>query len=289
MNDLGIGSDTAVIFSDDFEAYGNASALTTRWNEAYHSANVRIATEQGNFYKGAKGLEFRTPQTASEVSNTVIKYLSPEQDVLFLRYYAKYDAAFNVLGSSHNGSTIQSKYCCPGVPANGTNKFLVSFEAGREETNIPNPGSLNLYVYHPEQRDIWGDHFYPTGRVVPFDLTPGDFGPDFISRPEVIPERGRWYSYEIMVKVNTPGQRDGRIAMWLDGVLMADFLNIRLRDTTNLRIDKFTLDLHIRNNNLGISKKYYDNVVAATSYIGPVGSGSSDTVPPSPPSGLRIP
>ena len=116
----------------------------------------------------------------------------------------------------------------------------MSYEAGRWETGTANPGSLNIYVYHPDQRDVWGDHFYPTGRVLPFDRTPGDFGPEFVARPDVIPVLGRWYCYELMVKANTPGQRDGRIAMWLDGKLIADFPNLRLRETNALKIDRFT-------------------------------------------------
>ena len=72
------------------------------------------------------------------------------------------------------------------------------------------------------------------------------------------------------MKANTPGQRDGRIAMWLDGKLIADFPNLRLRETSALKIDQFTLDLHVRSNTLAVAKKWYDNVVAATSYIGPM-------------------
>jgi hypothetical protein len=58
--------------------------------------------------------------------------------------------------------------------------------------------------------------------------------------------------------------------MWLDGKLIADFPNLRLRETAALKIDQFTLDLHVRSNTLGVAKKWYDNVVAATSYIGPM-------------------
>src|SRR5262245_50089007 len=102
--DAGIGSDPAVIFADDFESYGSAAALTGKWNEAYHAANLRIATEAGNFYSGSKAIEMTVPKTSSEVSNALVKYLSPTRDTVFLRYYAKFDAAYNVLGSSHNGS-----------------------------------------------------------------------------------------------------------------------------------------------------------------------------------------
>ena len=282
--DNGIGSDPAVVFTDNFESYSSVSGLSTRWNEVFHTANLRIATEAGNVFAGAKAIEMTVPRQSAEVSNNLIRHVSPGADVLFVRYYAKYDSAFNVLGSSHNGNSISGKYCCPGVPADGYNKFLVSLESGRDDTTISNPGKLNIYIYHPEQRDIWGDHFYPSGRVVPFDRTPGDFGPNFVARPEIVPEPGRWYSYELMVKTNTPGQRDGRIAVWLDGKIVADFQNLRLRETTALKIDQFTIDLHVRSNSLAVARKWVDNVVAARSYIGPMASAS----PLPAPTGLQV-
>jgi hypothetical protein len=281
--DAGIASDPAVIFADDFESYGGTSGLTSRWSEAYHTANIRIATEPANAFAGGKSLQFTVPQTTSEVSNTVAKVVSPKRDVLFLRYYARYDSGFNVMGSSHNGSTVSAQYCCPGVRADGYNKFLVSYEAWRDSSSTANPGRMNAYVYHPDQRDIWGDHFFPTGIVLPFSSLPFDFGPEFVSRPDVTPVLGRWSCYEMMVKANAPGQRDGRIAFWLDGQLIADFPNLRLRETTALAIDRFTLDLHVYSNTAGVARKWYDNVVASTSYVGPMVSA-----PPPPPTNVRI-
>jgi len=277
--DVGIGADSDVIFADDFESYSTAAGLTSKWNESYQSANTRISTEQGNSFSGTKALEYTLPKQSAEVSNSTVKYVNPGQDLLFLRYYAKYDGAFNVLGSSHNGSGMSAKYCCPGVSADGYNKFAVLFEAWREENSVANPGKLNVYVYHPDQRDAWGDHFFPTGVVLPLSYILGDFGPQFVARPDVVPQLGRWYSYEYMVKANTPGQRDGRIAMWLDGKLIADFPNIRLRETTALKIDRFTIDLHVKNNTLAVAKKWYDNVVAAKSYIGPMVSNQTFNAP----------
>lgn len=283
--DAGISSDPAVVFTDDFESYSSASGLGTRWNEVFHSANIRLATESANVYRGGKAVEFTIPQTSNEISNTVIKYVSPQRDVLFLRYHAKFNDGFNVLGSSHNGGSISANYCCPGVPANGFNKFLVSSEFWRDQSSQPNPGKLNVYVYHPEQRDVWGDHFYPTGIVSPFTNTPGNFGPDFVSRPDFTPALNRWYSYELMVKANTPGQRDGRIAIWVDGALVADFPNLILRETTDLKISQFTIDLHAHNTSVP-ARKWFDNVVAATSYIGPVVTSTNPV--PTAPTNLRI-
>jgi hypothetical protein len=73
-----------------------------------------------------------------------------------------------------------------------------------------------------------------------------------------------------MVQANTPGSRDGRITFWLDGVLTADFPNLRFRDVASLKIDRFQLSFHIGSNPKGETRKWYDNVVAAKSYIGPV-------------------
>lgn len=277
--DAGIGNDSNVIFSDDFESYTATSGLTSRWSESYHNENIRIATEYGTFYSGKKAVEFQIPKTNVEVSNTLVKYISPTRDVLFVRYYAKLDSGFNILGSSHNGCTISSSYwdgpgSGPGIKADGYNKFMTSYEAGRFDSSIPNPGQLNLYIYHPEQRDIWGDHFFPNGEIMPWTYLKGDFGPNFVSRPQIVPALGKWYSYELMVKANTPGQRDGRIAMWLDGKIIADFMNLRLRDTTDLKIDRMSVDLHVNGTTQNVTKRWIDNVVVSTSYIGPMYTGS---------------
>lgn len=287
--DIGIAFDSAVIFFDDFESYSSVAMMTAagRWNEAFQTANIRIATEPGNFIGGKKAVEFTLPKTTGEVSNELNKFLSPTQDIVFVRFHAKFDTAYNVVGSSHNGVFISASYWVgpgsgPGIPADGFNKFLVSYEAYRDATGPANPGSLEAYVYHPEQRDIWGDLFFPTGRVLPFDLTPGNFGPNFVARAEVIPQLGRWYAYEAMVKANTPGLRDGRIALWLDGKLIADFQNLRLRDTADLKIDRVGISLHGNGGILATSKKWYDNVVIAKSYIGPMSSASVPASLPAP-------
>jgi hypothetical protein len=273
--DVGIDADSNVIFADGFEDYSQASDLEQRWDAIYQYDQIRIATEAENVYGGNKALEFTVPQQDNELSNATDKILTEERDVLFLRYYSRFQPPYDVVGSSHNGSMISAHYfidgqATPGIPADGTNKFLANLENWRGEDATPSPGHLNIYIYHPEQRSQWGDHFFPTGTVLPFSNEPFDFGPDFVSRPDILPELGKWYCYEYMLKANTPGKRDGRIAFWVDGKLAADFGNLRFRDVADLKIDRFGLSFHIGSNPNGETKKWYDNVVAATSYIGPV-------------------
>jgi hypothetical protein len=269
-----------VILADDFESYSTVSQIASRWSNLYQQSLTRIATEPGNVFSGAKALEFRIPQQSAEVSNELVKTLSPTEDVVFVRVYTKFDSGHNAVGSNHNGIVITANYSTPGVPANGTNKFYVDVENSRETTSEMSPGMTNFYIYHPEQRTEWGDHWYPDGRVTPFDATPGNFGTNFVPRPNFTPELNRWYCYELMVKANSPGQRDGRIAFWVDGRLVADYPNVRLRDVSTLKIDKILLSFHIKSNTVRQNVKWYDNVVVARSYIGPMRT-APNIAPPS--------
>jgi hypothetical protein len=42
-------------------------------------------------------------------------------------------------------------------------------------------------------------------------------------------QRDRWYAVEYQVKLNTPGQRDGSVKVWVDGVLAAQKTGINIR------------------------------------------------------------
>src|SRR6185436_4846516 len=104
-----------------------------------------------------------------------------------------------------------------------------------------------------------------------YGANPNYFGPKFVPRPDLVPDRDRWICYELMVKANTPGQRDGRLAFWIDGRLAGDFPNLRFRDVATLKINQFALGLYTMNEAItGPCEMYFDDVVAATSYIGPV-------------------
>jgi hypothetical protein len=132
-----------------------------------------------------------------------------------------------------------------------------------------------------DQRSGWGDHWYPDGDVIPQEQLPGNFGPDFVPRPLHIPKRGEWYCVELMVQANTVGVRDGRVAAWINGNLIADWQNVRFRTVATLKIDQFELVLGANSNTDGADTQWFDHVVVAKSYIGPM--VPKDTPPPPPP------
>ena len=285
--DKDIATDPAVIFADDFDSYTSPSQLTTKWDGAYQLQNIRIATEPGNFFAGSKSLEFSLPISTAEVSNSLKKRLSPEQDTVFLRAYTKFDAGYSVNTSNHNGLRLSAKYPGPGIipPADGTGFFLFLLQNNILGTTLAGetpPGYSHLYVYWPNQRSAFGDHWYPDGMVKPVASDIGNQGewlafpnqyPDFTSMPNFLPQRNRWYCYELMVRANTPGQRDGEVKYWIDGKLVSDFPNLNIRSVSTLKMDEAHIGLQAMHSER-VNKKWYDNVVIATKYIGPMASAS---------------
>jgi hypothetical protein len=278
-NDVGIGNDPAVILFDGFENYDSAAGLKSRWNQVFQSANLRISTEAGNYVGGHKGLEMKLPVSSSEVTNKIAKIISPQEPTLFIRAYAKFDLGFNVVGSSHNGIAMRSaNYPGPGHPAprDGTGFFgfgLQHHKIGTGRGGEVQPGYGHIYAYWPFQRERYGDHWYPDGWVKPggwglWILYPFQY-PDFEPLPNWQPVRGLWYCYELMVKVNTLGQRDGVVAYWIDGQLAGRFPNLFIRSIDSLKVNYAALNLHASSSSR-INKKWYDNVVIARKYIGPI-------------------
>jgi hypothetical protein len=275
--DTGIERAPGVLFAEDFEGCSSIADLRPKWDVLTNQTHLSIADAAGNRTGRGKSLLMTMPQQDVPLATGVAKVLAHTQNILFLRWYQKFDAGWFVPGGSvHNGGSIASNYydngrATPGVRADGKNKFLVNFE--NENSTGDAPGLMNVYVYWPEQGSKWGDHFYPSGRVLPMSETrSGDvtFGKQFVARPDFSPQTDRWYCYEYMVKANTPGKRDGRIAMWVDGKLIADFPNMRFRDVAALEIDRFDLGIYIANNTKRPNRKWVDDIVAATSYIGPL-------------------
>jgi FG-GAP-like repeat len=223
------------------------------------------------------------------------KIINPTQDTVFIRAYTKFDPGYQVTASNHNGLRLSAKYPGPGIkpPADGTGFFLFTLQnqiLGSPDIGESTPGFTHLYSYWPRQRSAFGDHWYPTGFVVPFDSGTGEDGkqignrgdwlafpsqyPDFNPMVNFLPQRDRWYCYELMVRANTPGQNNGEVKFWIDGRVVGDFPNLNVRSISTLKIDEAHISLHASHSER-INKKWYDNVVIATQYIGPIVSATT--------------
>ncbi len=281
--DKNIASDSAVIFADDFESYTSPTQLTSKWDEAYRLPNIRIATEAGNVFSGNKSLEMSLPISTKEISNSLVKRLAPGEDTVFLRAYTKFDPNYSVTGSNHDGLRLSARYPGPGIkaPADGTGFFLFLLQndiGPKPRPGESNPGFSQIYSYWPQQRSNFGDHWFPDGFVLPPASGIGNEGdwvafpsqyPDFTPMPNFLPQRNRWYCYELMVKANTPGQHNGEVKYWIDGKVAGDFPDLNIRSISTLKMDEAHIGLQSQHSER-VNKKWYDNVVIADQYVGPM-------------------
>jgi len=279
-NDEGIASHPDVLFADGFEGYASVSQLVSSGNYSGYYQGANLAIDGSVAFGGSKSIRMRMPATSNEVANAIVKDLTVKQDRLFMRVYARYQPDYSGVNSAHNGLRITGNYTGPGRRPNGRDFFLVNIDNSRFRSEAQ-PGYTHAYVYHPEQDDVYGEHWYSDGVT---SNGAQSFGQYFVARPNIVPARGEWICFEVMVQLNTPGSRDGRVAVWQDGVLIADWQNVRFRDVETVKIDQ----IQVENGGQASTQqndKWYDNLVIAKSYIGPV--SSSAAAAPRPPTDLR--
>jgi hypothetical protein len=273
--DAGIEKHPAVVFADGFEdieapemATGYREQKGRKWDNAW--GLLRIVTKPRDVHSGKQAIEVTH---IGPVSHGAWRHLESSFDRLFVRYYMKYSEDFP--GCHHTGMLLLAAASgmdvgkATGVRPNGTNHFLVALDAAPPWTgwSPEPPGYLHLYCYHMDQGGKWGDQFFPTGESYPHSAK--EFlGDGFVPRPQADPERGRWCCYELMLQANTPGQRDGRIAFWVDGKLAGDLPGLRFRTVDTLKVNDVVLSSYSSRRHSG-KTLWYDDVVAATSYIGP--------------------
>jgi hypothetical protein len=142
----------------------------------------------------------------------------------------------------------------------GDAKFSTGIEPTGRWGKFPPPGVWNFYTYWHEMKTKWGSVY--NGRQVPI-------------------EPGRWYCVEVMLRANSaPDKPDGVQAFWVDGQLYGWFDGFRWRTTDKLKINSFWLLFYnteqaARHNNDPDPESrqmevWFDDVVIATEYIGPV-------------------
>jgi hypothetical protein len=112
----------------------------------------------------------------------------------------------------------------------------------------------------------------------------------------IAPNKGNWQQIEAEWKLNTPGQSNGLIRMWIDGTLRIEKLNRAwvgptptsrglthgLLNPSDYRIESAQVYLQS-----GVGTMYYDRIAVGDTRIG-TSKTSSDTTPPSTPTGLQL-
>ncbi|MBI1388129.1 MAG: hypothetical protein GC154_06745 [bacterium] len=257
-------ADGKIIFQDDFE-----SGSLKNWDADSNSddpSRVVITDNPENVHAGKRALEI-IAQPGSGKGGKLNKWFMPGYDRVYARFYCKFEDDFdqgNLMHFCHLAANRQddrwSAFGKAGIRPGGADFFTTSIEPWRDWKRNPAPGAWMMYTYHmdmpadPKMGKYWGQMMTPDNPV--------------------LATRGEWICVEMMIQANTPGERDGEQAFWINGDQKARFTGIRWRNDARLLVNDFWLMLYIHENP-EINRVWFDDVVIATDYIGTLDADDS--------------
>jgi len=253
--DDGLERDRRVLFVEDFET-GTSEQIGARWGQIYRKQNVTLTGDVHADSPGNKSIHYR--------NNAHLFTHTEGVDTMHVRFYVKFHEK---TGYIHHFVHLVAD-CEPtpwpkggaGETPQGDTKFSTGIEPTGRWGKFPPPGVWNFYTYWYEMKTKWGSVY--NGKQEP-----------------IIP--GRWYCVEVMLKANSsPDKADGEQAFWIDGELYGRFTGFRWRTTNELKINSFWLlyyntDQPARHNKdprpeSRVMEVWFDDIVIATEYIGPI-------------------
>jgi hypothetical protein len=281
--DVGIDEHASVVFVEDFavEAVGE---LEQRW-DSVGGPDIMSLSDDTPTGEGQSLLV--THVGGQGTGGQLYRRLLPGHDRVFARTYVKFDpdcAKIHHFGTHLGGFDPPTPWPQGGAGTrpDGAKRFTTGVEPYGDEW------AWDFYTY-------WqGMHVHGDGNYwgTPF-LTD-------VERPKV--DRGRWICVEMMVTTNDVGASDGEQAFWIDGELVRSggevvshagpgfpngewtggwwrpdataetaFEGFNWRSVEQLAVNYLWTYVYITKAAEGhVSKVWFDNIVVATEYIGPI-------------------
>ena len=228
-----------VIFSNDFEddplgQYTEAN-LESDWNDPTWSNGVeegRVAiVDDGD---GGKAIRVAYPagKHGSADDETGAQWrLKFDQgyEAVEASYRVKFGPKFDFVRGGKLPGLFGGKGNTGGNKPNGTDGFSARLHwrtngSAKSPLRDSDQANLTQYLYHPDQPTKFGDDIRyddgPTGQWAVLDSD-------------------RWYQIRCRIVLNAPGEHNGILQGWIDGVQMLEMDNIRFRDVAELQIDGF--------------------------------------------------
>jgi hypothetical protein len=285
LGDEGIVSDPNVIFVEDFEQ-GSVDSMKSRWDEVKNIEMMSLSTDVPEGSAGRNCL-LMTHIGGKGTGSHLYRRLLPGYEQLYVRFYVKFDQDcypihhfFHVGGYNPPTAWPQGG---AGIRPAGNERFTTGVEPfGRA-------WRWDFYSYWMGMRSS------PDGK---------SWGHDFINDAELKAQRGKWTCVELMMKMNNPvTEGNGEQALWIDGKPWqkqgqiishfgkgfpkgkwvwdsftpdpagTPFEGFRWRSDERLNLNFLWVLLYITDAPAGhISKVWFDHIVVARQYIGPIGT-----------------
>jgi hypothetical protein len=292
--DAGIEQHPSVVFVERFE--GTLDEIAARWDQVQGQDTFSLSDDVPPGAAGGQSLLI-THTGGDGTGGHLYRRLLPGYEQLFWRFYIKIDPAAGPLHHTPRIGGFNPPSRWPMGPAGQRPSGDANFRVGIGPHYGPDQ-SWDHYAYWNEMRGS-----PPAGRT---------WGNGFIGNPLLSMERGRWICVEMMVKLNQPQERDGELALWLDGKLVSHlgagfprgtwvfdkfrpghpgpgvrwndeigdrepipgdvrFEGFRWRTSEDLKINFLWMLLYITRAPDGhVSRVWFDHVVVAQEYIGPI-------------------
>ena len=258
--DQGIESHPDVVFVDPFES----AAWVDGWTHVGGSLDI-VSEDPALMFAPFQGNALRATllegtNTAMNVGWHFLDETGAEPEEMYFRYYLRFadDWEQTVDGGKMPGfAGTYGVAGWGGRPSDGTNGWSArgSFYLSVPDDNpIAGTTPLGNYVYHADMTGSYGNVW----------LWQEDY--------RGLLADNRWYCIEQYVKMNTPTLNDGVLRAWVDGRLAFEKTDLRFRDIEALKVEEVWMNVYHGGTAPSPHDQhlYVDNLVIASSYIGPM-------------------
>ena len=279
--DVGIERHPDVIFASGFEEGFKGWKLNLR------DKQISSIVEDAAIAHSGKRCCMSVAVKGKNEGGNVTYYLNPEVDQVYVRFYCRFDKAsvtphhFVKIRALRRGFNSRA-----GVRPPGDKGFWTGIEPLRN-------GSWRFYTYWHKMRSGSGRVTGGAGNC---------YGNTFTVPGQTPLEREKWICVEAMMKANSIGKSDGELAFWIDGKLIGwwkpgspkgtwrrsrfvvggddakPFEGFDFRSDGTLKINQVALQWYVSHEYARRGKAernlvYFDDVVIARKYIGPMNTG----------------
>ncbi|MCK4527243.1 T9SS type A sorting domain-containing protein [candidate division WOR-3 bacterium] len=284
--DKGIKNDRSIVFTEDFEE-PTLDDVAAHWDEVVNLGGMSLESDVPIVSSGIQSLQMTSiigQNTGGHLYKRLVDYAG--YDTLYARFYVKFAQNCHpvhhfVHMGGYNPPTPWPQGGA-GVRPNGDERFTTGIEP------MGSAWRWDFYTYwmhmrgNPVPNTYWGNTFHPT--------------------PTVPVERGEWICVEIMMICNNPlGSYNGEQAFWINGepsIHLGEgfpngywiwdkfyphpdsvpFEGFQWRIVDELKVNFFWLLFYMTEGPPGqIDTVWFDDVIVATEYIGPLTGIEEDT------------
>ncbi|NQU06856.1 MAG: T9SS type A sorting domain-containing protein [Calditrichaeota bacterium] len=267
-----------IVFSEDFEE-GRLDEMAKRYSHTDNLEGMSLSVDVPQDSEGNQSL-MMTSEMGQNYGGSLYKMFEEGYDSLFVRYYVKFAVTqhpiHHFVGFGGNNPPSRSPYPCEGKRPNGDDRFSTELV----------PFSNLDWVWMPCT-------YWMNMRRIPSIYYLGNI---FLSDPPNQIKRGEWLCIEQMIKCNIPvDSYSGEQAFWINGELIlhlgegfpngnwiwnqfhlnpdsAAFEGFQWRNDEDLNINYLWLQYYMQEGNRGQRDTcWFDDIVVATEYIGPLG------------------